>query len=331
MLLWAALMLLAAAGTPRAVALEVWTPQSGEVDLEELPRDAPEARFRHACALVAAGQGKSALPLLRRLLEENPNAEFAESARYTTGMALLSAGEYQEAFDEMDAFLAHYPDSSFAVDARDLQLEAAGNQIGSDVEAGVALFDRLAAAAPAEAVGARARYQKEKADALLRHGRYLWAKAEYTALRDLSPGNELVMYSFVKEAECDLQLSQWLGRGDEYLKRARRTLSDFVAVYPEHELTEEAKEKLAQTQALEAEHNKGIALFYIKCKKRPGAARNYLLYIMHEFPETEDARWAERTLEEILKAEGTPLLGSIQKSELPGASAAEKPESEGAD
>jgi len=328
-LVFLVLVLLAAGGTARVFALEVWTPQSGEVELEELPRDTPEARFKHACALVAAGQSESAIPLLRALIEQHPGAEFAERARYTIGLALFSSGKYQEAFDELEGFLERYPDSGLEMDVRELQLEAARNEARSDLEGGLDMLDRLAAAARSDALAAR--YQKEKADLLLREGRYLWAKEEYFVLVDRYPRSALVPYCFLKVAECDLQLGRWLARGDEYLKKARRTLEEFVAVYREHELKEEAERKLSDAIVLEAEQNKRIALFYIERKKRPVAAVNYLFYIMGEFPGTEQARWAAETLEGILQVERTPLRGRFQKMELPGVAPAREPESEGTD
>ena len=52
----------------RVEALDVWTPQTGEVELEALPRDTADARRVHALALIGAGQWAGGVAELRALI-----------------------------------------------------------------------------------------------------------------------------------------------------------------------------------------------------------------------------------------------------------------------
>ncbi len=82
-----------------AGAIEVWTPETGQVDLNA-PQDSAEARFREAVEMIASGDPDSGLARLEELLAEYPNAEWAESAGYLTRLepftAVLQARSLQE-------------------------------------------------------------------------------------------------------------------------------------------------------------------------------------------------------------------------------------------
>jgi len=308
--------LLAAAGQRAAFSAEAWTPLAGEVGADDLPRQTQDARFKHACALVATGQYDNGIALLRSLIEERPGAEFAERARYMIGLALFSSGRYSRAFTELEGFLKLYPGTDLTKEARELQLRAALEIGKKNLHKGLALLDRLMELAPSDEFAARC--QKQKADLALLAERYMLAKDAYQALVDQYPGSDWVPYCFRKMAECDLKLGLWLARGEEYFRRARKMLRDFVKRYRDYAPIEEVRRELARAEALEAEVNKRIAIFYIECEKRPTAAVNYLSYIRREFPHTDQAAWAAQALEDVLNSRKTPLVGRLKPVPLPG-------------
>ena len=88
--LFVAIVLLAATTLPASAGLELWTPSTGETTLEELPRDTPEQRRRHALALLGAGQLSGGEPLLRELMNGDPKGEWVVDARFALARASIA-------------------------------------------------------------------------------------------------------------------------------------------------------------------------------------------------------------------------------------------------
>jgi predicted Zn-dependent protease len=130
-----------AAWLPDSVAIDVWTPETGEVRLEELPRETVEMRRQHALALIGAGQWDGAITELRLLIEAEPEAEWVPEARFAIARGLLAAGRPSQAFDELEAFLASHPDTPFAARVRPLQLNAAQLEATRDVDSAAELYE----------------------------------------------------------------------------------------------------------------------------------------------------------------------------------------------
>ena len=293
---------------------DIWTPQAGDVNLEETPRNTPEARFKHACGLVTAGQPDSALEILEDLIEEHPKADFVERARYVRALAVYRTGDPWDAFEYLEDFHAKHPESSWAQEARNLQLEAARVVGKDDMDDGVTLFDRLV-----EQGGPRvfiARCRKEKADLLYKNKRYLRAKDAYLAVVDYHPQSRWVSDCYLRVGQCELQLGLWLRLGVQHIERARKTLTHLVELYGEEEASQEAKAALERARQVEAEENERIARFYIEDVHRPEAALPYLRYLMEEFPETESAGWAAEQVKRIRDTLPSPPRNSFQKVSL---------------
>jgi len=295
-------------------AADTWTPQAGDVNLEETPRNTPQARFKHACGLVTAGQAGSALEILEELIEKHPDADFTGRARYVRGLAAYRYGEPWDAFEYLEDFLQQHPDSSWAQEARNLQLQAARTVGEDDMDDGVTLLDRLVKQGGPDVFIARCR--KEKAELLYRNKRYLRAKDAYLAVVDYHPQSRWVPDSYLRVGQCELQLGLWLRLGLQHIERGRKTLAHLVELYGEEEATQEAKEALERARRAEAREIERIARFYIEDKHRPEAALPYLRYLMDEFPETKPAGWAAKQVKDIRNTLSSPPRDSFHKVSL---------------
>jgi outer membrane protein assembly factor BamD (BamD/ComL family) len=325
------LVLLAAALAGRTCgAVEVWMPETGEVNLDEVPRDSLEARFKHAAALMGGGDPMSGVLLLRNLVAESPDAQWVEQARYLIAFGLFTHGRYEKAFREWAEFLTAYPESEREDDAREMQLKAATLRAEENLDDGLALFDKLIddgqsrefAAPNREAAGRwrefAVRCQKEKADAIMRAEDYLLAREEYAVVLEYDPDSAWAPYCWYKVAECELELNMWLRRGTEHLRRAGRAFRDFIAFYPEHELADAAREKLVQVDVEQAARYKVIAEYYLGPARRPAASLPYLQYLRTELPDTDEAKWAAEKMEKILADPSIQVQARYRRLELPG-------------
>lgn len=297
-------------------AVEIWMPQIGEVELERLPRGTPEEKFRHACALIGMGRYRSGIKGLRGLLKKAPEGGMAEQSRFMIAFAYLHRGKHKRAFKEAGKFLDRYPESSLASRAAEMQLRAVRELTRDSLRGGIKLYDRLIARQTSKELVALC--LKEKADALLANGEYSEARYEYELLTERYPQSVWLPHCYFKMAECEFEVARWLGLGGEHLGVAIAELSDSLAVFPEHSEADKARERLREALSMEAARLKGIAQFYIKARKRPHAAVNYLDLLVNEFPGSEEARWAADTLENIRSEQETPLRGDYREQELPG-------------
>jgi len=309
-------LMLFCVGVRAALGVGVWTPSTGEVELEELERDSAEARFRHAAALVGAGQYKSGLAQLRELLAEEPADGLQEQIRYVVVLALVGLGKPKVAFEEAGQYLESYPDGELAGEVQFLQLEAARAAMTKDPSTGRSLYDILIKDAAADEEAAF--YMKEKADALLGKGLYLEAMDGYLSVVDFYPASEWFPYCWYKVGECKLKQAMWLRLGSEHLWDAMRELAGFTQTYPSHQYADDARRDLERARSMAAELEKEIALYYLRARKRYAAAASCLARIIEDYRGTEQARWAAETLREVAETTRTPLPGRLRAVSVPG-------------
>jgi outer membrane assembly lipoprotein YfiO len=291
--------LLAVLLVPAVCATEVWTPQSGQAQLEDVPPDSPQGRFAHACALVASGQYGDGINMLRQLLENHPDADFAVRARYTIGLAQYGSGYYWDAFDHLKKFREDHPDSDLADDARELQMRCARETAAEDLDDGLALLEKLKSGTDDREFAARC--QKIKGDLYFDARSYLFAKDEYNVLVRQFPESDWVPYCFYRMAVCELRLGEWLRRGTEHIEQARTTLDHFLQIYADHPLADKAREAYEKARLLESQWNAKFARFYLG-QDKPSAAAVYMQYLIENFPHTEEGKWAAKELKRIKDA-----------------------------
>jgi len=311
-----AVLLCVLAAPERANGAEMWMPETGEVQLEDLPRESAEARRLHALALIGAGQWSGGAEELRQLLAADPQAEWAAEARFTIARGLLASGHAREAFDELGLLAQEFPDSPFAGRVRAFQQTAARVHAVHDPDGGADLYDRLIDTA--KDADERAVLQRDKADAFFRARRYLDAEAGYLELMTLYPRSEWCAYAWYRAAECEWELARWLGLGLERMESAEESFLDFAQAYPTDVRAEEALARVSEVRAARATFGWEIARFYVDAEKKPWAAIGYLERIISEFPDAPEAQWATRELEAIRAGLKAPLRGDTKELKLPG-------------
>jgi len=314
--LLAALVLWLVAGMPGARAIEVWTPQTGQTDIDALPRETPEAKRKHALALIGAGEWAAGIFQLRELIAADPGGAWIPEARLAIGRALVASEEPAEAFNDMDAFLKQYAGSPLAAQARQIQITAAYVETALDKEAGMALFDRLVNSA--ENRQEAATVQRQKADALFDSEHFQDAQAEYMALINLFPDSEWASYAWFRVADCEWELAVRLSLGVERSQMAEQEYREFVERYPTDSRVPEARKRIEEARGDRASLNWQIALFYIHVAGRPWAAVPYLEYIAQQFPESPEAKLAAEELKRIKKELPAALRGEVREFALPG-------------
>lgn len=303
---------------PAALGVDVYTPQTGEVELEGLPRDTVEQRFNHAAALIGAGDGTSGVRQLEKIVKEDPDGPFAERACYWMGLGFFTAGTYSRAFDRWDRFHGQYPESALRDEAYEWQLTAAKLRTRERLSDGMALFDRLIASARSREFAMRC--QKEKADEALAAEAFIEARDHYLAFVDRYPDSPWVPYCWFKVAECELGLAHWIRRGTEHLNRAQQDYAEYVRIFPNDSRATEATERIKEIEAERAAKYRQIAEYYLGPAGKPTAALVYLEYIVASLPGTEDAKWAEAQMEQVKEGRAAPLRGEFKRVELPGVS-----------
>ncbi|MFP4026332.1 MAG: outer membrane protein assembly factor BamD [Candidatus Brocadiia bacterium] len=300
----------------RALAVKVWNPVAGEVDLDDESADTPEDRFRHAAALITAGQAKSGIRQLKKLLRKHPEAGWSGKARYLIGMGYYVRGKHKKAYRALETFVARHPKSELIEAARQMQIASAGHRAEKSLNTAINFYDRLISEAESDELAAQC--QKEKADAMLRAGRPMKASDAYLTLIDYYPDSSWVPYAWYRLGECEQTLARRIGRGSEYLDRASRHYKDFLANYPDHEYAPEAKKKLTEVRKAKAKHYREIAEYYMRSANRPRAALPYLQILAEDFNNLTVAKWASSEIKKLRQALLVPLRSSSRPTPLKG-------------
>jgi outer membrane protein assembly factor BamD (BamD/ComL family) len=288
------------------------------MSLEELPRDTPEAKRRHALGLLGAGELSGGIPELRELMAAEPGAGWIPDARLAIARSLVAAGRYREAFDEFEAIVKEHGDHPVAPMAAEGRYTAARLLCREDMTAGALLYDRIITGDEDRSDQLRA--LQEKADAYFAAGRFLDAKLEYLSLyTDYGP-NERQAYAHYMAAQCEWRTAEWLDLGLEQVQAAEASLRGFARSRPDDVHAAEARQLADEAKQRRAEINWQIALYYRDVEQKPWASINYLKYVADRFPGTNAAGWAQVELDKADAALEAPLRGTIRSMELPGVS-----------
>jgi len=316
---WAAIMLLWAASAPPARALEVWTPQAGEADLESLPQDTVEARRDYAYALMGAGQWAAGIRAMRAAIAEAPDAGWVPEARLGIARSRMTSGQLADAFAELGAIAADYAGSEIAGRARELQFQVARREGGESLGRSFDHLDQLLADSRSRAESARV--LKAKGDVAFDARRYVMAQDEYLTVIDFYPDSEWVPYCELRIGECQWRLAQWLRLGDERAQGAERAFADFAARYPQHTLAPAARRRVQEVRSFRAERLEAVARFYARNERRPWAARAPLHTLAEEFADTPQGAWAAGELARMRGRQTVVPRGTMRRLALPGVAA----------
>jgi len=305
-----------------ASAVDVWMPETGEVALEETPRDTVELRRQHAFALIGAGEWAGGVGELRVLMAAAPDAPWVAEARLAIARAFLTAGRYRDAFEEIGPLAESQADSALAHRARDLQFQIARATAPERLGLALKFYDRLLESAPTAEDAVYA--QKERADAFFATKRFMDAEDTYMSIIRDQPRSVWTPYCWFKVADCNWQLARWLDLGLERIKDAEQLFADFLETYPADDNSAEARAKRVEAREAQAELHGKVSEYYIEVERKPWAAVNYLTYIRDQFKDTARAGWAAEQLEAIEDSGKAPLPGRFHRFDLPGVETARR-------
>ncbi len=283
----------------------VWKPQTGWLDPNKTPRDTTPLRYKHALALVAQGEGKSAVAQLEALIKENPDAPWLEEARFNIAEAYFQATYYRKAAKAFESYLKEYPSGRRADDAlkrmlnigvtlseKQGSLTAATDVLQKIIErgAGTGLADDASSA-----IG----------DAYYRAGHYDEAVMAYQDLQSQFPASEWVPAVPYKIGRCYLDSGESVDINPEAYAKARSSFEEYIRKYPNGVHVAEAKERIKTAQALQARSEYRLAAFYVRTRK-PKSAAIYLKSVVKQFPGTQYADQARALLERLRRLDAIP-------------------------
>jgi hypothetical protein len=304
----------------RSEATDVWTPQTGAVVLEEMPRETPAQQRLYAFALIGAGQWRSGVRTLRRQLEAAPEAAWAPEARLVLARALFGAERYRQSFTEA-APLAKTP---VAGQARALQFEAARNLAPGNLAVATRLIDQLHRSATDDDQKAYA--LMARADAALADERYLVALGRYDLVPERFPESRFVPQCLLQTAECAWAMVLWLDLGEEHLAGAEASVRDYLEEYADRDVKAAARARalLELVRKKRARRFKAVAEFCWKTEKRPWAAVPWLEEMRSRFEGSPEGDWAAARLVQLHRQVRTPLPGTFRSLPLPAARTVKK-------
>ena len=321
-LLTAALAVLVAAGAMpgcRGPAANVWTPETGTVVLDEMPRGTPAERRLYATALIGAGKWRKGVAELRRQIAADPDAEWVPGARLVIARGLSNGGRHKKAFRELAGPAAQERDATLRARMIDQQFATARAMAREDARGACRLLNGMMDTARDDEE--KARVLKEKGEVMFAAGHYLDADDLYLAVIEGYPRTTWVTYCKGRRAECHWRLACWLNIGGEMIETAVGSLDAFVRAYPDEQMTERIRRERDEARAALAENWRSIARFYADRRGRPWAAAEYLVLIESQFPDTRIGAWAHREMLKIEQSSRSPLVGTVRQVELPGFSA----------
>lgn len=295
----------------RVRAAEVWTPETGQFDIESDPRETPDQKRAYALALLGVGQWREGRRILHEQMKTAPDAGWVPHARLAIGRALLNAGQGRLAFDELAAIDAATGDEAMVARAREMQFEAAHVTVKVDsLRRALELLDRMEAYA--ETDEDRAFILKEKADVTMEDRRYLESMNRYLETIDEFPRSTWVPYCEYGLAVAEWRFASWLMLGLQDLADAEQSFRDFIMAYPTHPLAPQARATLVDVRSTRAAAYRRVVEFYIERENRPWAAAPYLAEMIDLFGDLPAGAWAELKLRQTRDSLPKPLPGSTR-------------------
>jgi outer membrane protein assembly factor BamD len=277
------------------------------------------------------GDTGRALGAYRGLVKKFPNSLAAPKAQLKTGQLLEASGDAEAAFDAYGKYIAKYPKGDDFETAVEGQFRIAklfldgerkkvfGVKTFTSMERAQTMFEAVVKNAPFSKFAAQAQYYA--AQALERQGKTDEALKAYEAVITRYPGDAVAADAQYQIGYVYFQQRQAGVNDPAVAMKARESLEDFIARYPDSEKVPQAKENIA---ALSGGNTKGlldIAKFYDKTKNYK-AAVIYYNNIIKNAPGTDDAAFAKQRIAELRDLVGEEALSPGPEKTETGARAA---------
>lgn len=290
-----------------ADAFWIWTPETNKwVNPKYSVKDTPMEQLEVANQLFGQKNYAAALKEFNKLVKHYPRSREAAEAQYYIGRSQEDMGNFNEAFKAYQMVIDKYPFSERAAEIVENQFNIAVDLMegkygaskwakyvsGGDYQV-IEIFRQVIKNAP---------YGKHAGEAQYKIGLYLKEKKLYQEARDEfeKTFNDYPNTEWSKAAKYQIALTDSM-RGTDIQRDQQTTASavsafkDFIDQHPDTELSEKAKEHVAELRDKEAENNFLIAQFYAK-QKNYKAAKVYYNTIINDY---DDTAWAKKALEKL--------------------------------
>lgn len=303
------LIVLSGAAVAPAQAFWVWTPETNKwVNPKYAVKDTPKEQFDFAMGFFEGKEYKEALREFRKLLKNYPRAVEAPDAQFYIGKVFEVEGDLMGAFKQYQKVVDRYPFSERSADIVQQQYDIAVNMLEGEQKRGM-LKEIIAGSGPDydvievfRTVIKNAPYGPLAAVSQYKIGLYLMEKGMYPEARDEFEKviNDYPTSEWVKPAQYQVAVADSKRSvAPEYDQRitaaAKEEFEDFLEVYPDAELSENAKNEIDRLKDKEAENNFVIAQFYEK-QKQFDSAKIYYQIVVDEYP---TSKWSSRSLKRI--------------------------------
>jgi len=136
------------------------------------------------------------------------------------------------------------------------------------------------------------------ADCTYYMGKYDEAYAYYERFEEMHPTNEAIPYVMYQKAMCHYKRIDSIDRDISGAQKAIERFQLLLNAYPDSPYAADAKAKIAAAKEFLANHEFGVAQFYLRTDE-PSQAIIRLKYLIAMYPQTEIVPKAETLLEEL--------------------------------
>ncbi len=294
-------------GVGTSMAFWVWTPETNKwVNPKFAVKDTPKEQFDVAMEAYDAKEYKDASNEFNKLLKHYPRSVEAPDAQFYIAKILEDQGNLFGAHKEYQKVVDRYPFSERSSEVVQRQYDIGGKLLDGERNKGkirdaltgtdynvIEVFRAVIKNAPYGPLAAVSQYKI---------GLYLQEKQLYPEARDEFekvindyPNSEWVKPAQYQIAVSDSKRSTRAEYDQKVTQSAVEEFKEFVEIYPDAELSENAKAEIQKLRNKEAENNFVIAQFYEK-QKQYQSAKLYYQIVVDEYP---NSPWSSKSLNKI--------------------------------
>ena len=283
------------------------------MDARFVATQSAQEHYQAGLQAIECQQWYDAVTQFQIIVHSYPEATFAKDAFYYLGVAYFYLQDYDLADQNLSTYLEvqSHPKNfreviyyKFAI-AEKFSQGARRHLFGVEKfpkwmpsrEYALGLFDQVVTALPNDEIAAKALYAK--ANLLQQMGLYAESIESYQAVIKRFPKSPMAPESYVAIADVYLLQSETKSHDPDLLDLAQINLKRFRQDFPGDDRVEEVEDKLLSMQEWSAQALVDTGKFYERTR-HPQASVLYYKTVIHNFPQTRAAEYAERRLEIII-------------------------------
>ena len=264
----------------------------------------PQGELDEARSLLARGETKAALKLLKKWTEANPSHERHLEGMFLLGEAYFQEGDYYKAYESYDVVIQNTGGDLFFQAIRREMYVARAFLSGQKrilwrifriaaYDDGVKILDRVWEQVPGTRTGEQA--LKLKADYHFTNGDLDQAQDGYAQIVREYPNGRYARAAMLRAAESAEAAFPGVKRDDRALVEADERYRQVRAAYPDYARREGVDERIENIRQKRAEKDLEVAKWYEKVGRK-GAAEFYYRRILRDFSGTLAASEAQGRL-----------------------------------